>query len=110
MFGGGKKIIVVKVMTEDYGNPSSMHIKGVEAERYVKEAAAAVAKTLRCQEKEIVFTSGGTESNNLAILGSAMANRRAGKHIITTAIEHPSVKKAPCVFWSRRDLRLPGSR
>lgn len=88
------KNIVVKVMTEDYGNPSSMHIKGVEAERYVKEAAAAVAKTLRCQEKEIVFTSGGTESNNLAILGSAMANRRAGKHIITTAIEHPSVKNA----------------
>lgn len=88
------KNIVVKVMTEDYGNPSSMHTKGVEAERYVKEAAAAVAKTLRCQEKEIVFTSGGTESNNLAILGSAMANRRAGKHIITTAIEHPSVKNA----------------
>ena len=88
------KNIVVKVMTEDYGNPSSMHTKGVDAERYVKEAAAAVAKTLRCQEKEIVFTSGGTESNNLAILGSAMANRRAGKHIITTAIEHPSVKNA----------------
>ena len=88
------KNIVVKVMTEDYGNPSSMHTKGVEAERYVKEAAAAVAKTLRCQEKEIVFTSGGTVSNNLAILGSAMANRRAGKHIITTAIEHPSVKNA----------------
>lgn len=86
------KNIVVKVMTEDYGNPSSMHIKGVEAERYVREAAAAVAKTLRCQEKEIVFTSGGTESNNFAILGSAMANRRAGKHIITTGIEHPSVK------------------
>lgn len=88
------KNLVVKVMTEDYGNPSSMHTKGVDAERYVKEAAAAVAKTLRCQEKEIVFTSGGTESNNLAILGSAMANRRAGKHIITTAIEHPSVKNA----------------
>ncbi len=88
------KNIVAKLMTEDFGNPSSMHRKGVEAEKYVKEAAAAIAKTLRCQEKEIVFTSGGTESNNLAILGSAMANRRRGRHIITTGIEHPSVKNA----------------
>ena len=88
------KDIVVKVMMEDYGNPSSMHLKGVEAEHYVKEAAASVAKTLRCQEKEIVFTSGGTESNNLAILGSALANRRSGRHIITTSVEHPSVKNA----------------
>lgn len=88
------KNIVAKVMTEDYGNPSSMHMKGVEAEKYVKEAASAIAKTLRCQDKEIVFTSGGTESNNLAILGSAMANRRRGKHMITTGIEHPSVKNA----------------
>ena len=88
------KNIVAKVMTEDYGNPSSLHMKGVEAEKYVKEAASAIAKTLRCQDKEIVFTSGGTESNNLAILGSAMANRRRGKHMITTGIEHPSVKNA----------------
>ena len=83
---------MVKVLCEDYGNPSSMHMKGVEAEKYVKEAAAAIAKTLRCKESEIVFTSGGTESNNLAIIGSAMANKRAGKHIITTNIEHASVK------------------
>lgn len=86
--------IVVKTMTGDYGNPSSMHTLGVEAEQYVKEASAAIAKTLRCQEKEIVFTSGGTESNNLAILGSAMANKRRGKHLITTGVEHPSVKNA----------------
>ncbi len=83
---------VTKVLTEDFGNPSSMHMKGVEAEKYIKEAAAAIAKTLRCKEKELIFTSGGTESNNLAIIGSAMANVRSGKHIITTAIEHPSVK------------------
>ncbi|MCD7981812.1 MAG: cysteine desulfurase [Clostridiales bacterium] len=82
---------VARLLTIEYGNPSSMHLKGVEAEKEVREAAAAIAKTLRCREKEIIFTSGGTESNNLAILGSALANRRAGKHIITTAIEHPSV-------------------
>lgn len=86
------KSIVVKVLTEDFGNPSSMHMKGVEAEKYVKDAASVIAKTLRCQEKEIYFTSGGTESNNLAIIGSAMANKRSGRHIITTSVEHPSVK------------------
>jgi len=86
--------LTARLMTEDFGNPSSMHLKGVEAENYVKKAAADIAATLRCKDKEIVFTSGGTESNNLAILGSALANRRSGKHIITTAIEHPSVKNA----------------
>ena len=74
---------MVEALTVDFGNPSSMHMKGVEAEKYVKEAATAIAKTLRCQEKEIVFTSGGTESNNLAIIGTALANQRAGRHIIT---------------------------
>lgn len=86
--------IVIKTMTEDFGNPSSMHQKGVEAEKYVRAAASAVAKTLRCKESEIVFTSGGTESNNLALIGAAMANKRAGRHIITTDIEHPSVENA----------------
>lgn len=83
---------MVEALTVDFGNPSSMHMKGVEAEKYVKEAATAIAKTLRCQEKEIVFTSGGTESNNLAIIGTALANQRAGRHIITTSVEHASVK------------------
>lgn len=83
---------MMKVLREDYGNPSSMHMKGVEAERYVKEAAGIIAKTLRCKESEIVFTSGGTESNNMAIIGTAMANRRVGRHIITTNVEHASVK------------------
>ncbi len=85
--------LVERVLTADYGNPSSLHTKGVEAERYVREASERIAKTLRCEPKEIIFTSGGTESNNLAILGAARANRRRGKHIITTAIEHPSVAK-----------------
>lgn len=83
--------LIQKVLLEDYGNPSSLHMKGVEAERYVKAAREKIAKTLKVTEKEIIFTSGGTESNNLAILGTAFANRRAGNRIITTAVEHASV-------------------
>lgn len=83
--------IVKKTMDTDYGNPSSLHTKGVEAERYVKEAAQKIAKTLKVSEKEIVFTSGGTESNNFAIIGSAFANCRMGRRIITTQVEHASV-------------------
>lgn len=85
------KDIMVKVMTEDYGNPSSLHYKGVEAEKYVRDAKNIIAGTLRAKPGEIIFTSGGTESNNMAITGSALANRRKGKHIITSAIEHASV-------------------
>lgn len=83
--------LMIKLMEEDFGNPSSLHMKGVDAEKYIKEATSQIAKELKCQEKEIVFTSGGTESNNLAIIGTALAHRRAGKHIITTNIEHASV-------------------
>lgn len=83
--------IVTKVMLEDYGNPSSMHMKGVEAERYIRYAKETIAKNLKVSEKEILFTSGGTESDNLALIGTAMANRRAGGHLITTRIEHPAI-------------------
>ena len=83
--------LMVKVMREDYGNPSSKHRMGMKAEQYIKEARAAIAKTLKVQDKEIIFTSGGTESNNMALIGAAMANQRAGRHIITTRIEHASV-------------------
>ena len=83
--------IVVKTMTEDFGNPSSMHLKGVEAEKYVREAAQTLAKILKVNEKEIIFTSGGTESNNLALFGGADANKRSGNHIITTSVEHAAV-------------------
>ncbi|MFR3946146.1 MAG: aminotransferase class V-fold PLP-dependent enzyme [Ruminococcus sp.] len=69
--------IVVKTMTEDFGNPSAMHLKGVEAEKYVREAAQILAKILKVNEKEIIFTSGGTESNNLALFGGADANKEA---------------------------------
>lgn len=84
--------VMVDLLTKDYGNPSSLHMKGIEAERFVETAKKKIAKTLRVSEKEIIFTSGGTESNNLAIIGAAMANRRAGNHIITTSIEHASVE------------------
>ena len=87
------KDIVVKTMLEDYGNPSAMHTKGVQAEQYVKDAASKLARILKVTEKEILFTSGGTESNNLALIGGAMANKRAGNHIITTAVEHAAVAR-----------------
>lgn len=93
----GAARIVEKAMREDYGNPSSKHIMGVEAERYVREATGIIASTLKCKEKEIIFTSGGTESNNMALIGCALANQRAGKHIITTGIEHASVYE-PLLF------------
>ena len=83
--------IVVKTMTEDYGNPSARHTKGMEAENYIRGARAVIAKSLKVQEKEILFTSGGSESNNMALIGTAMANKRAGNHIISSNIEHPSV-------------------
>lgn len=82
---------MVELLTQDYGNPSSMHMKGVVAEKYITEAKKKIAKTLKVEEKELIFTSGGTESNNLAIMGSALANKRAGMHVITTTIEHASV-------------------
>ena len=83
--------VVVKTMSEDYGNPSSMHLFGMRGENYVKEARKTIASVLKATEKEIIFTSGGSESNNMALIGAAEANKRAGKHIITTGIEHASV-------------------
>ncbi len=85
------KDIMIKTMCEDFGNPSSLHLKGVDAEKYVKKVREIIAKSLKVDEKEIIFTSGGTESNNLALIGTALANQRAGKHIITTCFEHASV-------------------
>ena len=83
--------LVYKVMCRDYGNPSSMHRKGVEAEHYIREAKERLAKILKVNAKEIYFTSGGTESDNLALIGCARANRRAGNHLITSSIEHPAI-------------------
>lgn len=83
--------LMTKIMCEDYGNPSSMHHKGVEAEKYVRQAKEIFAGILKCDAKNIYFTSGGTESDNLAIIGAAQSLKRRGTHIITTKIEHPAV-------------------
>ena len=85
------KELMITLLDVDYGNPSSQHKKGLTAKDYERTATEQVAKTLKCMPKEIVFTSGGTEANNLALIGAALAHRRAGKHIITTPIEHASV-------------------
>lgn len=85
--------VVAELMRVDYGNPSSKHMKGVEAERCVRQAREVLAGLLKVKEKEIFFTSGGTESNNLALTGVALANQRSGKHIITVKTEHDSVLK-----------------
>ncbi|WMJ22123.1 cysteine desulfurase family protein [Paludicola sp. MB14-C6] len=83
----------VQAMQQDYGNPSSLHRKGFEAEKVVIKAKQELAKALFCEPSEILFTSGATESNNLAVVGSVLANKRKGNKIVTTAIEHPSVKE-----------------
>ena len=83
-----------RIYLEDYGNPSSMHHKGVESEKYVREARRTLAGILKAGERDIVFTSCGTEADNMAILGGAEAACRRGKHLITTQIEHPAVLEA----------------
>lgn len=83
--------LVYNVMCRDYGNPSSMHHKGVQAEHYIKEAKETIARLLKVNAKEIFFTSGGTESDNLALIGCARANRRNGNHLITSSVEHPAI-------------------
>ena len=101
----GVRDIVVKVMMEDFGNPSSRHDKGMEAEKYLREARMDIAATLKADEKEIYFTSGGTESDNWALIGTAMANKRAGKHIITTAIEHAAVIQ-PMIYLQKQGFEV----
>lgn len=83
--------LMKKVMEEDYGNPSSKHIKGMESEQYLRRAGEQIAKTLKCKPSEIIFTSGGTESNNMALIGTALSRSRRGKHIISMGIEHAAV-------------------
>jgi len=85
--------LMKKVMEEDYGNPSSKHTKGMESEQYLRTAREQIAKTLKCKPAEIIFTSGGTESNNMALIGTALSRNRKGKHIISMGIEHAAVYK-----------------
>ncbi len=86
--------VVMDTMTDNYGNPSSLHSKGLQAELAIEKAADIIAKGLGVKPQEIIFTSGGTEANNLAIFGGVEAKKRRGKKIITTALEHSSVLSA----------------
>jgi cysteine desulfurase len=99
------KDIMTQTLCMDYGNPSSMHKKGVDAEKYIKDAREIIAKSLKADPKEIIFTSGGTESNNMAVIGAAHANKRSGNHIITTRIEHPSIHN-PLLFLEENGFRV----
>ena len=104
--------VVSRTMTEDFGNPSAMHKKGMEAEQYVKNASRVIAGLLKVSEKEIIFTSGGTESDNMALIGGAMANKRRGMHIIISSIEHPAVAE-PAAFLEEQGFevtRLPSDQ
>lgn len=85
---------ITHMLTENYGNPSSLHSRGLQAQLAVEQARESVAKAIGAQKKEIIFTSGGTEANNLAVFGAAQSRCRTGKKLITTAIEHPSVLEA----------------
>jgi len=85
---------MVEYMKEDFGNPSSLHRLGISAEKAVKSARKSVAEALTVREDELIFTSGGTEADNTALIGAASARQRRGKKIITTAIEHPAVLEA----------------
>ena len=91
--------LMTKIMCEDYGNPSSLHMKGVEAEKYLRYAKETLARILKVEERELLFTSGGTESDNMALIGCALANCRRGNHLITTQIEHPAI-----LIWRPRGI------
>lgn len=97
--------LMTKIMCEDYGNPSSLHRKGMQAESFLRYAKETLARLLKVNEKEIFFTSGGTESDNMALIGCAFANARRGKHIITTQVEHPAVLKT-CAYLESLGYRV----
>ena len=97
--------LMTKIMCEDYGNPSSLHRKGVQAEEYLRRARESLARLLKVNEKELLFTSGGTESDNMALMGCAYANCRKGKHIITTQVEHPAILKT-CAYLETRGYEI----
>lgn len=97
--------VMDKIYDEDFGNPSSLHMMGVNAEKYLKNSREIIAKILKVNEKEILFTSGGTESNNTAVIGCAMANKRSGNHIITTSIEHAAILE-PMKFLEEQGFRV----
>lgn len=103
---------MVDVLTDNYGNPSSLHRKGDEAKAVLDKSRSALANTFSCRPDEVYFTSGGTESNNIAIFGTAAALKRRGNRIVTTTIEHPSVLECMARLESQgfEIIRLPVDR
>lgn len=96
---------VLPYFSENYGNPSSFHYKGLKAKNALENARNKIANTLNCSPDEIIFTSGGTESINLAIKGIARANKNRGNHIITSKIEHPAVLET-CKYLEKNGFRI----
>ena len=86
--------VAVELMCNTFGNPASVHSLGLDAHKITEQARETVASFMGCKKEEIYFTSGGTEGNNLAILGGTLAAKRKGNKVITTAVEHPSVLQA----------------
>ena len=95
--------IMQRVLLEDYGNPSSLHMKGVVAENYIKTAREQIAKILKVSEKEMIFTSGGTESNNLALIGTALASVQAD--ISSQQLLSMRLCTIRLFFWKNRAMR-----
>lgn len=93
------------VLTETFGNPSSQHETGLAARERLDWARSSVAKTLDCKPNEIIFTSGGTESDNLAIIGAALANPR-GRHVVISAVEHPAVLESATYLERRHGFEV----
>lgn len=94
---------MLDVLTENFGNPSSIHSYGRDARKVIDEARQVLANSIQAEFHEVVFTSGGTEADNLALIGTALANKDRGNHIITTQIEHHAVLNT-CQFWRRMVL------
>ena len=97
--------VVSEVMESTWGNPSSMHMLGVDAEKYLTQSTDMISQTLRCKPSELLYTSGGTESDNMALIGVAHARKRVGKHIITTAIEHPAILET-CAYLEKEGYEI----
>jgi cysteine desulfurase len=93
------------VLTETFGNPSSQHETGLAARERLDWARSSVAQTLGCASEEIIFTSGGTESDNLALIGAALANPR-GKHIVVSAVEHPAILESAVYLERHHGFRV----
>ncbi len=98
--------VMRQTLDRDFGNPSSLHTRGMEAEQYLRKARELLADSLKVSEKELIFTSGGTESNNTALIGCAEGYHRAGNHLVSTVFEHPSIYSTLDYLESERNCQV----